>query len=84
MKRKARLQSAKKEEEKARMAEVEGLVEMLGNPTQSLYDNHSPVFKVRDNMCIGRALSLMLGKLLGKNSFQNLSIYIHYTYISNI
>lgn len=29
-KRKARLQSAKKEEEKARMAEVEGLVDMLG------------------------------------------------------
>jgi len=33
MKRKARLQSAKKEEEKARMAEVEGLVEMLGKDT---------------------------------------------------
>ena len=30
MKRKARLQTAKKEEERARMAEVEGLVDMLG------------------------------------------------------
>jgi hypothetical protein len=33
-KRKARLQSAKKEEEKARLAEVEGLVDMLGKGYQ--------------------------------------------------
>jgi hypothetical protein len=34
-KRKARLQSAKKEEEKARLAEVEGLVDMLGRDAGS-------------------------------------------------
>jgi hypothetical protein len=35
-KRKARLQSAKKEEEKARLAEVEGLVDMLGRTRTSI------------------------------------------------